>query len=110
MLSGSKIAVLGCLKDLDGAISTPIVSSGNLPAACGEGGLALMDEVTVVGSQELFSSPSGDRIVNQKAIGSTACSIGALLLKLRSLRTADERQGKSNRADVGHNHSAVWSY
>ena len=51
----------------DGALSVATVSPGRVPAACGEGGLALMDEVTVSDSQELYASPAGERIINQKA-------------------------------------------
>ncbi len=51
----------------ENALSVATVSPGLVPSACGEGGLALMDEVTVSDSQELYAAPDGERIINEKA-------------------------------------------
>ena len=51
----------------DDALSVATVAPSLVPAACGDGGLALMDEVTVNGSHELYAAPEGGRIINEKA-------------------------------------------
>lgn len=51
----------------DVALTTATVSAEKIPAACGDGGLAMMDEVSVTGTHVLHASVGGEEILNERA-------------------------------------------
>lgn len=53
--------------EVDSVIRSATVAPETIAASCGQGGVAIMDEASVFGSQYLHKSPGGERLTNEKA-------------------------------------------